>query len=85
MYAEAVAIAYNASWRGFFKAENCSTFLNQFFHIFRTGKPPNKMGNYSVCPYIFVCPYILRKGSTIQIKKCCLACFRMLLSQFCLP
>src|SRR5271163_3696933 len=34
MYTEAPAVAYKASWRGFFQGRNWSTFLNQFFHIF---------------------------------------------------
>jgi len=34
MYAEGPAVAHKASWRDFFQGRNCSTFLNQFFHIF---------------------------------------------------
>jgi hypothetical protein len=40
MYAEAPAVAYKASWRGFFQGRNCSTFLNQFFHIFLSRPSP---------------------------------------------
>jgi hypothetical protein len=34
MYAEAPAVAYKASWRGFFPGRNCLTFLDQLFQIF---------------------------------------------------
>jgi hypothetical protein len=40
MDAEGPAVAYKASWREFFKGRNCSTFLNQFFHIFLSTKLP---------------------------------------------
>jgi hypothetical protein len=38
MYAEVLAVAHKASWRDFFPGRNCSTFLNQFFHIFLSPK-----------------------------------------------
>jgi hypothetical protein len=36
MYTEASAVAYKVSSREFFQGRNCSTSLNQIFHIFQT-------------------------------------------------